>query len=105
MSKDIKYTPEKQFLKVNVRVLPELEKINVGDTVTITLKAKLISKSQGDEYLGDNSYVEKEFGKAYADAKEKEDALTRGKFEVLSADENGEDDFEKGLNSDGYKTK
>lgn len=94
MAKDRTFKPEKQTVRLNERVLPEIKDLEVGEETTITLKVRMTSKSQGDEYGGiddDGDYYEREYGKEYAEQKRKERAQLNGSFEILSADEDGSD--------------
>ena len=84
------YKPEKQTLRLTKKLLPELEGIDVGDVVTITLKVKMCSKAQGEEY-GDYAWEADEYGEKYAEDRKADRAQLRGTFEVLEADEDGQD--------------
>lgn len=86
MKKKRTYTPEKQTLRLNERLLPELNDLQVGEVTEIKLKVKLMSLSEGDEF-GDDTWAEEEYGKEYAEARRKDQAQLRGRFEVLEADE------------------
>lgn len=91
------FKPSRPRVELTESVLPELKDLEVGDTATITIKVKMISKSQGDRYGGlecddedcSDSYLVREYGKEYAEAKAKHDAQMRGSFKILEADEDG----------------
>lgn len=86
------FKPEKLTVRLNERALPEIKDLEVGEETTITLKVRMTSKSQGNEYGDideDGDYYEREYGKDYADAKNRERSQLRGSFEILSADEDG----------------
>lgn len=88
------FKPEKQTVRLNERVLPEIADLEVGEETTITLKVKMTSKSQGDEYgFEDDGYYDSEYGKDYATKKRKERNQLKGSFEILSADEEGSDEM------------
>lgn len=89
------FKPEKLTVRLNERCLPEIKDLEVGEETTITLKVKMISKSQGEEYGGfddDGDYYETEYGKEYADQKRQERSQLKGSFQILSADEQGSSD-------------
>ena len=91
------FKPSRPRVELTESILPELKDLEVGDTTTITIKVKMISKSQGDRYGGlecddedcGDSYYVREYGKEYAEAKAKHDAQMRGSFKILEADEDG----------------
>jgi hypothetical protein len=84
------YKPEKQTVRLTERLLPELKDLDVGKTATITLKVRMTSKTQGDEYGNLSAYccdeddcTDSEYDKARA----KDRAQLRGTFEIVEADE------------------
>lgn len=94
MKKDKKprtYKPSKETVRLKESLLPELKDLEVGEETTITLRVRMTSKSQGDEYgpieSDDSDYYEREYGKEYAEAKRRDRTQLRGSFEILEADE------------------
>lgn len=88
------FKPSKETVRLKESLLPEIKDLEVGEITTITLKVRMTSKSQGDEYGGldeDDDYTAREYGKEYAAAKRKDRAQLRGSFEILEADEDGEE--------------
>lgn len=91
------FKPSRPRVELTESILPELRDLEVGDTATITIKVKMISKSQGDRWGGidcedddcEDSYLVREYGKEYAQAKAKDQAQMRGSFKILEADEDG----------------
>lgn len=87
------YIPEKQMLKLNKTLLPDIDNIDVGSVTTITLKVKMISKSEGNEYGGyelgccDGDNVDA----TYEAARKADQNQMKGKFEVLAAEEDEPD--------------
>ena len=85
----------KETLRLQESSLPELKNLEVGEITTITLKVRMKSKTEGNEWGsigdGDDDYLEREYGKKYADAKRKYESELKGSFEILDADEDGED--------------
>ena len=98
------FKPSRPRVELTESILPELKDLEVGDTTTITIKVKMISKSQGDRYGGlecddedcSDSYLVREYGKEYAEAKAKHDAQMRGSFKILEADEDGKPNTSSG---------
>lgn len=89
------YKPEKQTLRLNERLLPELKDLDVGETCEIKLKVKLVSLSEGDEYGMLEGYDgEDHYSKEYIEARNKDQNQLKGRFEVLEADE-GEEGYEE----------
>ena len=88
MKKKRTYKPEKQTLRLNERLLPELKDLDVGEETEIKLKVKLVSLSEGDEYGGLEAYDgEDSYDKEYIEARNKDQNQLKGRFEVLEADE------------------
>lgn len=85
------YTPEKQTLRLNERLLPDLKNIDVGQTADITVKVKMISKTQGSEYSIWGGSDDGNESQAYKDAESKDQNQLKGTFEILEA---ADDDVE-----------
>lgn len=91
-NKNRTYKPSKETVRLKESLLPELKDLEVGEETTITLRVRMTSKSQGDEYGSideDGDYYEREYGKEYAEAKRRDRSQLRGSFEILEADEDG----------------
>lgn len=86
------YKPEVQTLRITEKLLPELKDIDVGETTEITLKVKMIGKRQGDEYPEHALYCDDDDESTeYEKARRADRNQLRGTFEVIEADDDGDE--------------
>ena len=79
----------KETLRLQESSLPELKDLEVGEVTTITLKVRMKSKTEGNEWgdtIDGDDYYERQYGKKYADAKRKYESELKGSFEILEAE-------------------
>ncbi len=69
----VKYRP-KPSLSLDAKDLPEIKNFKIGQEYTLTVKAKVVSLSSGDGYLGD-----------YDD--ERESKVVRARFQITKVEE------------------
>lgn len=93
--KNRKFVPRKERLTLNERMFPDVKNLKIGQETCIEIKVKVVSISEGDQWGAidsEDDYLVREYGKEYADAKRKDDALKRATFVVLEADEDDDKD-------------